>query len=202
MCPQGHPYRVPVKYKKTLSEPKFFSSVHPTIVRPSAVCCVAAWQSPLETALSHGCVSLLRSSLAQRIEFAGPGPAALSCRHPSGSRPRTLGAVHKGRAPFRPCRDQNNISTASGSIEGPSRDGPDISYDLPRGGAFSLLGLRKRAKEMPNNSDRFFMEFRQAAAVHSYLRVQASPSSKIDRRQRFAHPNTLVRSNGSCRFSI
>jgi hypothetical protein len=37
-----HPYRVLVKYKNTLSEPKFFSPLNPAIFRPSVVCCVAA----------------------------------------------------------------------------------------------------------------------------------------------------------------
>ena len=38
----GHPYSVLVKYKNTLSEPKFFSPLNPAIFRPSVVCCFAA----------------------------------------------------------------------------------------------------------------------------------------------------------------
>jgi hypothetical protein len=71
----------------------------------------------LETSRFHRPVSLLRSSLEQRIESAGPGPAALSCSHPSGSGPRP----QRDRAPSRLRRDQNNVSTASCSLVRPSR---------------------------------------------------------------------------------
>jgi hypothetical protein len=151
-----------------------------------------------------GLIVLFRAckfTLDSFVESAGHRPTALSCSHPSGSKPGPSDRGPQGPAPSRLRRDQNNVSTAPGSIAGPShrRDRTHLRTDLVGPGRQTFL--TPDAGERDSEGPKSFRQSRERGGGRPITPVGLSQPPSQDRPPpRFAHPNTRVRSKTSCRF--
>jgi hypothetical protein len=203
---QGHPYRVPVNNKNTFFGPKTFAARKKSAAYRfgSAVCCFCS--VTFNVPKRPGSIVLFRAclfSLDSFVESAGRWPTALSCSHPSGSRPRPRRHATAAPGPIPTPRDQNNVSTAPGSMGGPShrRDRTHLVTDL--------VGPGRQTCWTPDAGERDFdrpSSFRDSPEQGGGRPITSvGPSQPLgqDRPPPLStHPNTRVRSKSSCRFII
>ena len=151
-----------------------------------------------------GSIVLLRTCLFSRdsfVESAGRQPAALSCSHPSGSKPGSLGSRTRGPDP---------IPTPSGPEQRQYRtrfNRRPLLSERPDTPVTDLAGpdrqtcLTPDAGERESEGPKSFRRVRERGGGRPITPVGLSQPHRQDRPPpRGAHPNTRVTSKTSCRF--
>ena len=204
----GHPYRVPVNNKNTFFGPKTFAARKKSAAYRlgSAVCCFCSLTLTYRNVLAPSfffapaCSLWIHSSSPPAL---GPGPAALSCSHPSGSRPRSRRHAAAAPGPIPTLRDQNNVRTASGSRGGPSGRRDRTDRRTNRVGPGRQTFLTPDAGERESERFQSFRSSRERGGGRPIRSVGPSQPLRQDRPPPpFVPPKTRVKSKSSCRFII